>query len=263
MIRVFTRLLSIGLALLCLIAAPGVVAAQPIDLYQAFQEGPAEAWQTMLSILAATELNIWLAAGGVALLVLIVSALLIRGLARRRKTSSTSVNGTEPSGGRRPSDTETDSTTRDATVVEPEVAARLAAYDVPAGEAGALHSPAPASVEPLLASVPPEDGEAPSQGETTGPTEEDRPQTAGALVAMGQEAARKGDREAAHELVRQALETDPKNVDAWIWLAATTESPRESVICLKTALLLDPDNPKAKRGLAYYQPMLDESGGGQ
>ena len=90
-----------------------------------------------------------------------------------------------------------------------------------------------------------------------------RVQMAGTLVAMGREAAFEGNREVAYRLVRQALEMDSRNVEAWIWRAATAEATRESVVCLKTALLLDPGNPKAQRGLAALQDRLAEEKGEQ
>ncbi len=263
MSRAFTGLMAAGLALLCFGVSPGVVAAQWSVPYTAFPEGPAEAWQTVLSFLAAAELDGWLPAVGLALPVLVGFAFLIRRLARRRKSPSTPVDGAESGEGRKPPAPETALARAQESPEGPEVTARLAATDVPTVGEGGPSAPSLASVGPIPADTSPEGGGATDPGEPPDSPEEDRPQVAGALVAMGQEAAWKGDREVAYGLIRQALETDPRSVDAWIWLAATTESPRESVICLKTALLLDPENPKAKRGLAYYQPQLDESGGEQ
>lgn len=263
MSRAFTRLIAVGLALLCFGVSPGVVAAQWSAPYTAFPEGPAEAWQTVLSFLAAAGLDGWLPAVGLALPILVGFAFLIRRLARRRKSPSTPVDGAESGEGREPPAPETALARAQESPEGPEVTALVAASGVPTVGEGEPVALGPASVGPPSAAAAPEGGEAAVSVEATGPLEEDRSRTAVALVAMGQEAARKGDREVAYGLIRQALETDPRNVDAWIWLAATTESPRESVICLKTALLLDPENPKAKRGLAYYQPQLDESGGEQ
>lgn len=84
-------------------------------------------------------------------------------------------------------------------------------------------------------------------------TGESRSSLAANLVAMGRQAAEEGDRETTYRLMRQALEMDSRNVDAWIWRAAASESVQESLVCLKTALLLDPENEKAKRGLAFFQ----------
>ncbi len=264
MSRAFTGLIAVGLALLCFGVSPGVIAAQWSAPYTAFPEGPAEAWQTVLSFLAAAGLDAWLPAVGLALPILVGFAFLIRRLARRRKSPSTPVDGAESGEGREPpADTVkmTDAVMLSVSEASPRGQEILRSAQDDAYQDQRVKGLA--SVGPPSAAAAPEGGEAAVSVEATGPLEEDRSRTAVALVAMGQEAARKGDREVAYGLIRQALETDPRNVDAWIWLAATTESPRESVICLKTALLLDPENPKAKRGLAYYQPQLDESGGEQ
>ncbi len=83
------------------------------------------------------------------------------------------------------------------------------------------------------------------------------------LVAMGIQSGYEGDREAAYQLMRQALEVDPRNVEAWIWRAATSDAIHESLVCLKTALLLDPGNQKARRGLETFQARLAEGKGEQ
>jgi len=92
------------------------------------------------------------------------------------------------------------------------------------------------------------------------PSAAERIESAAALVEMGKESARRGERERSYRLMRQALEMDPRNVDAWIWLAATSTSARESIACLRTALLLDPGNEKAERGLAFYEERLAREG---
>lgn len=81
------------------------------------------------------------------------------------------------------------------------------------------------------------------------------------LVAMGRQAAEEGDRETTYRLMRQALEKDSRNVEAWIWRAAAAEAIQESLVCLKTALLLDPENAKAKQGLASLQARMAEDKG--
>ncbi len=260
MSRAITRLTAAGLALLCFGAAPGVVAAKWNAPPMAFPEGPAEVWQTVLSVLVAAELDAWLPAVGLALPVLVGFAFLIRRLARRRRNPLAPVDRTEFGDGRESSAPETALARRLRSPEGPETAAGVAAIDAPMVEGGPSAS-SPASGGPTPNDASSEDGGATDPGKPPDSPEGDRSQVAAALVAMGQEAAREGDREVAYGLMRQALETDPRNVDAWIWLAATTESPRESVICLKTALLLDPENPKAKRGLASLQAQLVENRG--
>ncbi|MHB8992207.1 MAG: hypothetical protein ACYC66_11315 [Chloroflexota bacterium] len=98
-------------------------------------------------------------------------------------------------------------------------------------------------------------------GGSASPASDTRADMAVALVAMGRQAAQEGDRETAYRLMRQGLEMDSRNVDAWVWRAATAESIQESLVCLKTALLLDPENPKAKQGLASLQARIAEDKG--
>ncbi len=73
---------------------------------------------------------------------------------------------------------------------------------------------------------------------------------AAALVEEAGRAARRGDQVAVERLSRQALKLDPWNVEAWLWLAASCEDAHSTRLCLKAVLLLDPNNVRAKRGLA-------------
>jgi hypothetical protein len=70
------------------------------------------------------------------------------------------------------------------------------------------------------------------------------------LVNEARNAAQLGDRLAVDRLSRHALRLDPRNVDAWLWLAASCEEARSARMCLEAVQILDPANVKAKRALA-------------
>jgi hypothetical protein len=76
------------------------------------------------------------------------------------------------------------------------------------------------------------------------------------LLRQGQKAARAGDRLVAYRLFVHVLELDPDNEEAWLWRAGTAEQPDEMVRCLTRVLEINPDNPRARRGLAEVQERL-------
>jgi hypothetical protein len=76
------------------------------------------------------------------------------------------------------------------------------------------------------------------------------------LLRQGREAARAGDRLVAYRLFVHVLELDPDSEEAWLWRAGTAEQPDEMVRCLTRVLEINPDNPRARRGLAEVQERL-------
>lgn len=239
--RVFSRLTLLGLAVL-----PGCAAVGGTPDW-ALPQGAAEAWQAALAILAAVDSGTWLLAGGsVALVAVIGFALRLR----KRKDGPMSAAYAETPDSR-------------AVLTTGDAPPSLQEGPAVAGVAGSLRTEEEPAAGPPSAGPPstcggPEGGDVTAAREPTDSLETERRRAAEALVAMGQEAAWSGEREKAYRLMRQALEMDPRNVDAWIWLAATSESVRESITCLETALLLDPDDCRAKRGLAVYRARFAE-----
>ena len=73
------------------------------------------------------------------------------------------------------------------------------------------------------------------------------------LLREGMEAARKGDKAQARELLLQATEVDPTSEEAWLWLAGVAETPEDTELYLQTVLALNPDHPKAQQGLRWLQ----------
>ncbi|MHC1740297.1 MAG: tetratricopeptide repeat protein [Anaerolineaceae bacterium] len=53
----------------------------------------------------------------------------------------------------------------------------------------------------------------------------------------------------ARELFSQLLKIDRKNVDYWLWMSAAVVTTKESIYCLREALVLDPNNEEASLGL--------------
>ncbi len=66
------------------------------------------------------------------------------------------------------------------------------------------------------------------------------------LVQEGVALARAGDKSRARPLLRQAVELEPDNESAWLWLASVAESPQESLTILERVLALNPDNEQAR-----------------
>ena len=85
-------------------------------------------------------------------------------------------------------------------------------------------------------------------------------QKAAALVGEASKAAQRGDRAAVHRFGRQALQLDPRNVEAWLWLAATYDDAESARLCLEAVQLLDPANAKAKRALTSLDGRITGDG---
>lgn len=69
------------------------------------------------------------------------------------------------------------------------------------------------------------------------------------LAQQGANALKGGDKPRARQLLQMAVETDPGDVQAWLWLAGAVETDQEKAKCLQQALRLDPDNQMAAKGL--------------
>jgi twitching motility two-component system response regulator PilG len=65
------------------------------------------------------------------------------------------------------------------------------------------------------------------------------------LVKQGVALARAGDKTRARPLLRQAVEDDPANESAWMWLASVAESPQDALTTLEQVLALNPDHEQA------------------
>jgi tetratricopeptide (TPR) repeat protein len=73
------------------------------------------------------------------------------------------------------------------------------------------------------------------------------------LLEQGISAALTGRRDEARALLTQAVETDDRNEQAWLWLSGLLEEPEDMRTCLENVLHLNPDNIKAQQGLAWVE----------
>ncbi len=79
-----------------------------------------------------------------------------------------------------------------------------------------------------------------------------------ALVRAGSAAIKAGEKVQARTLLREATALAPKNENAWLWRAGVAETPEEGCECLQAVLTLNPNNARAKKGLAQFQLQLQE-----
>ncbi len=66
------------------------------------------------------------------------------------------------------------------------------------------------------------------------------------LVKQGIELARAGNKTQARPLLRQAVEQDPENETAWMWLASVAETPHDALTYLERVLAIYPENARAR-----------------
>ena len=77
--------------------------------------------------------------------------------------------------------------------------------------------------------------------------------TAASLLQEGIAAVRAGDTEEARKLFRRAIELDPQNPQAWLWLSTVTEGTADKKAYLEEALRLDPSLEEARLALQKIQ----------
>ena len=76
------------------------------------------------------------------------------------------------------------------------------------------------------------------------------------LLKQGVSAAQSGERALARTLLLRVTEADPKNTDAWLWLASISEYPEELLGFLENVLSVDPDNFRARQWKSATQSLL-------
>ncbi len=77
------------------------------------------------------------------------------------------------------------------------------------------------------------------------------------LLADGQAAARRGDSAMARALLTELVDKEPHSEEAWMWLSGVVADPAEQQICLENALVINPHNAQARKGLEF---LLAKSG---
>lgn len=72
------------------------------------------------------------------------------------------------------------------------------------------------------------------------------------------EAARRGERARARELLTRLLRYKQDDADIWLWMSAVVDTDRERTFCLNRVLEIAPDNRAAMRGLALLGKLPDD-----
>lgn len=67
---------------------------------------------------------------------------------------------------------------------------------------------------------------------------------------QGIEAMRRGDKATARQLLQQAVQQNPQDVNAWLWLSGAISTDQERLECLQQVIRIDPENAVAAKGIA-------------
>lgn len=78
-------------------------------------------------------------------------------------------------------------------------------------------------------------------------------QQADHLYTRGVAAARGGQKAVAARLLQQAVKLNPQHEQAWLWLSGVLEQPADIAFCLRAVLGINPDNERARKGLAWLE----------
>ena len=74
------------------------------------------------------------------------------------------------------------------------------------------------------------------------------------LIQRGIAAAKKNDKATALYLLLQAVDEDPVNETAWLWMASVAEEIEEKLTYLQRVLEINPENEHARNSIAVLQP---------
>lgn len=70
-----------------------------------------------------------------------------------------------------------------------------------------------------------------------------------ALIQQAKQHYSSGDRDAAYGLLSKAIQLDPNNITAWLWMSGLVDTAEKKRYCLERVLAIDPENEAARRGL--------------
>ncbi|GAB4424512.1 MAG: hypothetical protein Kow0031_03560 [Anaerolineae bacterium] len=74
---------------------------------------------------------------------------------------------------------------------------------------------------------------------------------------------RAGNPDEGKRLLKEVLQSDPKNEEAWFWLAGLADNDRDREACIKRVLLINPHNKSARRRMdELKQVKSDHHNGG-
>ena len=83
------------------------------------------------------------------------------------------------------------------------------------------------------------------------------------MFQRGVAAAIGGQRIAAADLLRAAVQLDPQHEHAWLWLSGVLDDRDDVVLCLRAVLRINPENKRARQGLAQINSWSTPVGGVQ
>ena len=63
------------------------------------------------------------------------------------------------------------------------------------------------------------------------------------------DAIKTGHKQQGQEILKTIIQSEPNNVQAWLWMTMTGLNPEQQVKCLERVLAIEPDNELAKQGL--------------
>lgn len=70
------------------------------------------------------------------------------------------------------------------------------------------------------------------------------------LTQQGINAMRDGDKATARRLLETAVQQNPKDIVAWLWLSGAVSTDQERLNCLQQVIRIDPENAAAAKGIA-------------
>ena len=85
---------------------------------------------------------------------------------------------------------------------------------------------------------------------------DNRPADVSEMLQAGIKAAQEGNRAAARQQLLQVTEADPKNENAWLWMASISEYPEELLVFLNNVLAINPNNTRALEWSRATKSML-------
>ena len=78
-------------------------------------------------------------------------------------------------------------------------------------------------------------------------------------LQAGVKAAQSGDRKSARNFLMSAVDIDPHNENAWLWLASISEYPEELLVFLNNVLDINPTNERALQWSASTKTLLSKT----
>ena len=79
------------------------------------------------------------------------------------------------------------------------------------------------------------------------------------LVREGINAIKAGNKDEGRILLLKAVELDQYNEQAWLWLSGVLDSIEDQRTCLENVLAINPNNERAKQGVAYLASKASDS----